>query len=64
MIGEGYEEGVMLMLPWFVKWVDGLLDELYDVPYPGFVVWGCGVSLPETGCKNAEEDDGCEEKAE
>ena len=53
----------MLMLAWFVKWVDGLLDELYDVPYPGFVVWGCGVSLSETGCDNVEEDDGCKEKA-
>ena len=63
MVSKGYEEGVMLMLPWFVKWVNGLLDELYDVPYPGVVVWGCGVSLSETGCDNVEEDDGCKEKA-
>ncbi len=63
MIGEGYEEGVMLMLPWFVKWVDGLLDELYDVPYPGFVVWGCGVPLSETEYDHVEEDDCCKEKA-
>ena len=54
MVSKGYEEGVMLMLPWFVKWVDGSLDELYEVPYPGFVVWGRGVPLSEKGYENVE----------
>ena len=52
----------MLMLPVLVKWINGLLNELYLTLYQIFVSGVCRVLLPAEVCVNVQESNGSNEK--